>query len=435
MPARPVASSVVRRPVPVVPLLRALCAAAAFASAAAPADAAVALLQPAREAVANAPLTLTLLYTADEDAPLEVAPPPTLDVTLAADDRPPAPLSLTRDPDVPARFTLRPGAYRKVRYTAAWPANLNGGVTLTPLGVDASPALVVLNRGPRQTALAQAEQAAAQATTPAARAAASARLATLDAAPLPTSDALTTAAPSWLSSHLSYYEPMYFGVGTNGGTSARFQFSFKYRLRMPDDPASRRFLDNLYFSYTQTSIWDLSSASKPFRDTSYKPRLFYYLADTGWRSAWFTRMGVAAGIGHESNGKAGSTSRSLNIAFVQPTWEFGRLDDYHLQVSPMIYYYLDKSENDDIANYRGYADLLVKYGSPDGWQLATTLRKGTRHGYGSIDAQFSYPLAKLVGPAWGGYVWIGYFNGYGEDLLDYNRRQHWIARIGFSIAR
>lgn len=37
--------------------------------------------------------------------------------------------------------------------------------------------------------------------------------------------------------------------------------------------------------------------------------------------------------------------------------------------------------------------------------------------------------------AWGGYLWVGDFNGYGEDLLDYIKRQHWMARIGYSIAR
>jgi len=62
-----------------------------------------------------------------------------------------------------------------------------------------------------------------------------------------------------------------------------------------------------------------------------------------------------------------------------------------------------------------------------------TLRPG--QGYGSVDAQFTYPLAKLISIAWGGYLWVGYFNGYGEDILDYNQRQHWIARIGYSIAR
>ena len=39
------------------------------------------------------------------------------------------------------------------------------------------------------------------------------------------------------------------------------------------------------------------------------------------------------------------------------------------------------------------------YGSPDGWQLATTLRKGTRSAYGSVDTQFTYPLAKLINTA------------------------------------
>ncbi|WP_323118690.1 phospholipase A [Burkholderia alba] len=413
---------------------RALWTAIALAGVATSAHAAVSLLQPAREAVASEPLTLTLLYSADDGAPLTVAAPAALDVTLAAGEAPPVPVSLARDAGVPDRFALRPGEYRKVRFSARWPDSMRGAVTVTPVGFDASPALVTLDRGPRQAAIAQAEHAGQRASTPAEAAAASAAPGAAAAPPQPAGDALLTASRGWLS-HIAYYEPMYFGVGTNGDTSAKFQFSFKYRLHLPDDPASRGLLDNLYFSYTQTSIWDLSADSKPFRDTSYKPRLFYSVADTGWRSAWFTRMGIAAGIGHESNGKSGADSRSLNIAFVQPTWEFGNLDDYHLQISPMLYYYLEKSENRDIADYRGYMDLLVKYGSPDGWQLATTLRKGTRHGYGSIDTQLTYPLAKLIGSAWGGYLWIGYFNGYGEDLLDYNRRQHWIARVGVSIAR
>ena len=53
----------------------------------------------------------------------------------------------------------------------------------------------------------------------------------------------------------------------------------------------------------------------------------------------------------------------------------------------------------------------------------------------ALTPKFTYPLAKLINSAWGGYLWVGYFNGYGEDILDYNQRQHWIARIGYSIAR
>jgi outer membrane phospholipase A len=66
--------------------------------------------------------------------------------------------------------------------------------------------------------------------------------------------------------------------------------------------------------------------------------------------------------------------------------------------------------------------MLVKYDSPDGWQLAITFRKGMKHWYGSVDAQLTYPLARMLGSARGGYLWVGYFNGYGEDILDYNNR-------------
>ncbi len=391
------------------------------------AHATVAVLQPVREAAAKEPLELTLLYSDDDKQPLTIDVPKSLNVTLTNGDLPPKPLALRREATVPDKLTLRPGQYRKVRYSAPWPETARGTVTVDPVGFDSSPMLITLNRGNQQTQVVAAEQAEAQAKTPAQMAGAQA-VANPSTAPAITDGRI-------LSGHLSTFEPMYFADGENGENLAKFQLSFKYRLLLPDDPRSRGFLDNLYFAYTQTSIWDLSAASAPFRDTSYEPQVFYYLQDTGWKSSLFSRMGVAAGIGHESNGKSGADSRAVNIAFVRPTWEFGDVDSNHLTISPKIYYYISKSDNENIQDYRGYVDLLVKYGSPDGWQLATTLRKGTRSAYGSVDTQFTYPLAKLINSAWGGYLWVGYFNGYGEDILDYNQRNHWIARIGYSIAR
>ncbi len=161
----------------------------------------------------------------------------------------------------------------------------------------------------------------------------------------------TNTLDTMLSGRFSTFEPTYFADGKNGSNLAKFQFSFKYRLHLPDDPRSRGFLDNLYFGYTQTSIWDLSAPSVPFRDTSYQPQLFYYVEDTGVKSSLFTRLGVSAGIGHESNGKDGDESRSINIAYVRPTVEFGNLNDNHLTLSPTFYYYLSKSGNRAIADY------------------------------------------------------------------------------------
>ncbi|WP_109480649.1 phospholipase A [Paraburkholderia sp. C35] len=401
------------------------------------AQATTSMLAPLREAAFNEPLTITLLYSADDNAPLDLTLPPTIRVTLTNGDIAPQPLDLVREADVPDALHLSVGQFRKVHYSAPWPAWARGEIRIDPVGFDASPALVAINRGPRQEQIVQAERTEMQAVTPAQPASAAAAVTPASSTEVasPAADALMSAGRAALS-RISYYEPMYFAIGKNGDTNARLQLSFKYRLLLPDDLRSKGFLDNLYFAYTQMSIWDLSAESRPFRDTSYMPQLFYYIPDTGLRSDWFTRMGIAAGVGHESNGLAGSDSRSLNTVFVRPTFEFGDLNATHLEISPKLYYYLGTSDNPDIADYRGYVDLLIKYGSPDGWQLATTLRKGTKHWYGSVDTQLTYPLARLLGSsAWGGYLWIGYFNGYGEDLIDYNQRQHWMARIGYSIAR
>ncbi|MBA3035075.1 MAG: hypothetical protein FP814_01130, partial [Desulfobacterium sp.] len=72
-------------------------------------------------------------------------------------------------------------------------------------------------------------------------------------------------------------EPTYFGVGTDPEKS-KFQFSFKYRILDVDKhewAKNRPWLSGFHFGYTQTSLWDLKSDSKPFDDTSYKPELFY----------------------------------------------------------------------------------------------------------------------------------------------------------------
>ncbi|RKP54889.1 hypothetical protein D7S86_13785 [Pararobbsia silviterrae] len=237
------------------------------------------------------------------------------------------------------------------------------------------------------------------------------------------------------TSRISFNEPFYFGVGpSDGGTTARFQLSFKYRLFEPADPRSRTLLDNLYFGYTQLSIWDLSEDSKPFKDTNFRPSLFYYLPDTGARASWFTTLGIQAGIEHESNGKGGSDSRSVNMVFVKPIFTWDNVFGNQLVVAPKIYDYFEKSDNPDIQHYRGYVDLLIKYGDPSGLQLATTLRKGTVGHYGSVEAELTYPLQKLFGAGFGGYLWVGAFTGYGETMIDYNQHSN-ALRIGYSIAR
>jgi outer membrane phospholipase A len=473
------------------PLAKLLGGSLLLAAASSTAYADVTVVSPPTVVAASQPMRVTLMFAEDADSrtkagtpgaqtSVHYAVPPTLRVAVASGDLPPQTLTLTRDPAAPAALSLRPGQFRRISYTTSWPAEARGTVRVQVADFNASPALVTLDRGKQQDLTIAANQAARE-IGPGATAVVAAPGGAADSAnaagqagtvattqdashgpspTLPNATPGTAASPTATTatgtvpandtsigqqqaaiaatspeSRLSFYEPMYIEAGRNGHTTARFQLSFKYRIVKPADPRSRGFLDNLYFGYTQVSIWDLTADSKPFRDTSYKPSIFYYLADTGLRSRWFDSLGFQGGIEHESNGQAGDSSRSINIAYVQPIVHFSMPWATQLTLAPKIYYYLQNSENSDIAKYRGYTDFQIRYGRPDGLELFTTLRKGNHAMYGSIDAQLSYPVQRLFGGALGGYLSLGYFNGYGQSLLDYNNRQHWIVRVGYSIYR
>jgi outer membrane phospholipase A len=230
---------------------------------------------------------------------------------------------------------------------------------------------------------------------------------------------------------LSENDPMYFVVGARDGWTARFQLSFKYRLF---DQASgfgknTPWLSGLYFGYTQNSIWDLESDSKPFRDTSYRPSLFWRWERTDDKT-WVD--GLRAGFEHESNGQTGDLSRSVNILFVRPEWRWHLHEGGSFEFTPKVYGYLDKSDNPDIQRYRGYADWRFRYDSGGEWIATPVVRVGTS-GKGSLLLDVSKRVRDLkFGPV-SGYLQLQYFTGYGEDILDYNVRRPSQFRIGFAI--
>lgn len=230
---------------------------------------------------------------------------------------------------------------------------------------------------------------------------------------------------------LSDEDPMYFVIGSRGGYTARFQLSFKYRLF--DQTAGlgqdQPWLAGFYFGYTQNSIWDLSEESKPFHDTSYRPALFWKWERTDDKT-WIDAVRV--GAEHESNGGGPETSRSINTVFVRPEWRWTYADESHFDFTPKIYYYFDKSDNPDIARYRGYVDWRARYDSGNHWITTAVVRHGTG-GYGSMLLDASYRIRDLrFGPV-GGYLHFQVFNGYGESILDYNVRRPWQFRVGLAI--
>jgi outer membrane phospholipase A len=317
-----------------------------------------------------------------------------------------------------AQVRLAPGAFHRARYAGTLPEGLVGEIVLEPVDFKGPP-LAFSTGTPDLSHSGEPPPSAAAQATPAQEAPA-------PAAPLDPDAARFASA-------FSPYEPNYFSAGSRGPTNARYQVSLKFRFFNPNTKTP--FLEKIFLSYSQNSIWDLDSSSKPFRDSSYRPSLFF-LDDTV--SQWTfrgTKLGFQGGFEHESNGKDGTSSRSINTAFVRPTLTFPLEGNYFISVSPKIYGYLDKEENPDISEYRGYVDLLLKIGETDGLQLASTLRKGTRSDAYSVQLDASYPLKKPTFGNLGGYLHLQYFNGYGESLIDYSRHVRPQFRIGLMITR
>jgi outer membrane phospholipase A len=236
--------------------------------------------------------------------------------------------------------------------------------------------------------------------------------------------------------HISGYEPLYFIAGTKS-PNAKFQISFRYQLLNNEGPLAIEApaLKGFHVAYTQTSLWDWNAVSAPFFDTSYKPE-FLYAWDRvagGQPPNWY-QLDLQGGLKHESNGKAGADSRSLNIACCRPTLTLGRDDGLQLMLQPRAWVYLgDLSDNPDIADYRGYADLRAIVGWKRGLQLSALGRMGKDANHGSLQLDVTYPMMRIFG-SFSLYLDAQYFTGYGESLLEYNRRSE-VFRAGFAIYR
>lgn len=233
---------------------------------------------------------------------------------------------------------------------------------------------------------------------------------------------------------LSINEPMYFVVGGDGGdTLARFQFSFKYRMFDAEGAVLRHapWLERLHFGYTQTALWNLSADSKPFEDSSYRPSFFWEFRKP--RTGAIPDF-LRAGYEHESNGQGGEDSRSIDTLFVFPAWEID-MGERSLFVGTKLYAYLNQDEwNSDIEDYRGYGDLILRYGKEDGWLTAVLWRYGMEDRH-TVQVDLSYPIRKPFLARAGGYFYLQAFHGYGMSLLRYNQDQDLAVRLGFAIVR
>ena len=252
---------------------------------------------------------------------------------------------------------------------------------------------------------------------------------------LPSFDAVAALYQPYLI-NLSAYEPMYLLVATDPEKS-KFQISFKYRFLDPKGRLAEKvpWLKGFHFAYTQTSFWDLKSASRPFEDTSYKPEMFFLTTNLGTPLPWVRGLFLQTGFQHESNGRGGDASRSTNYVYAKPILVFYDEDSrLGLMVAPKVWAYVanDSDTNPDLEQYRGYFDLELKFGKADSVVVGTHLRWAEQGA--SVQADFTYPISRLLFDSLDLYFQFQYVNALAESLIDYKERTE-AFRLGFSIVR
>lgn len=203
-------------------------------------------------------------------------------------------------------------------------------------------------------------------------------------------------------------------------TEIKFQLSFKFRI------LRKIFKDkgDIFFAYTQKSFWqayDFDNSS-PFRETNYEPELMLTFLNNYDLYGVKNRM-VAMGFSHQSNGQAGTISRSWNRVYASFLFEKG---NFYLGLKPW-YRIPEKEENDDNPNtekYFGYGEMTAMY-YLNKHALSLMARNNFRsENRGAIQLGWGFPLNdKLKG-------YVQFFNGYGESLIDYD---HSVNRFGIGI--
>jgi outer membrane phospholipase A len=312
---------------------------------------------------------------------------------------------------------VAPGGFVRVRYAFRTDASVTGRVVLEIDSLDGARAVVDL---PAATNVAES---APVHETPAGATATRPALAGIERA---------------FAQNFAFHNPVYFIYGPDA-PAAKFQFSFKYRILgepSAEDVPFMPSMKGLYFGYTQRSIWDITAESSPFYDTSYMPEVLFELLAAAPRreDGWLHWLGLQGAAQHESNGRDGADSRSLNIAYLRTGIVLGRMDGWRLIVVPRVYAHLSESiGNADIADYRGYGDLSLVLGKNDRWQVAVTGRIGKVSDRRTIQVDFTHPISLPV-VRFGTYLHVQYFSGYGESLRSYDQKSHaW--RAGFAFVR
>jgi len=233
------------------------------------------------------------------------------------------------------------------------------------------------------------------------------------------------------------YKTNYILLGSYNGVkhSDRKRFETEFQLSIKKKLFSNilGFKNQLYLGYTQKSFWQTAEKSSPFRETNYAPEFFLNITNADNNSPL---KSYKVGLLHQSNGRGGVSSRSWNRIYVQGFFKYN-----DISIIPRVWYRIPErkktsifdangDDNPDIWKYLGYGDvrLVLPYRKNI---FSLTLRDNLRSNgnKGSVKFDWSFPITKN-----NIYLYLQVFSGYGESLIDYNKRNNKIG-LGFAISR
>ena len=218
-------------------------------------------------------------------------------------------------------------------------------------------------------------------------------------------------------------------AGTLQPTEVKFQLSLKLPLTRPRQ--DERW--SVFFAYTGQFWWQAynSDRSSPFREYNHEPELFVRWP-LEWRLAGWTLREANLGFNHQSNGQTVARSRSWNRVFAD--FRIDRPGGWWMSVRPWwripedpkpVALAAEGDDNPDITRYLGHGEFRI--GDASGrahWTLM--LRYSPSGNKGAAQLDWSVPTGFNPQVRW----YVQLFDGYGESLIDYDRR---VRRIGFGV--